>query len=317
MIKISNFKRLTIVSVFFFGLLLSCNESQTDKHQVLHTNTDIALKENKVLKPSFKQSEDFKNYWYSGTAEITSYQLEQARYGELRDGHAVLVFVTEDFLPEKQVKADNYNKANTSILKLNATKTFNTGVYPYSIMQSTFYPVSNTEHAIKLSCSVQEWCGHVYSQLNNRDQFEITSHSYFEREADQDLKLDKAILENELWPQLRLDPKSLPVGDLEIIPSLEYVRLKHIELKAYPANAQLENGVYTITYPDLNRQIAIHFNAQFPFDISGWEETYKDGYGINAKTLTTKATKLKTIKSPYWSKNSNDDEVLRKELGLE
>ena len=36
-------------------------------------------------------SDEVKNYWYSGTAEISSYKLTQARYGELREGEAVMV----------------------------------------------------------------------------------------------------------------------------------------------------------------------------------------------------------------------------------
>ena len=52
-------------------------------------------------------SEEFKNYWYAGKAEITSYKLEQARYGELHSGYAVLVYVTEDFSVSKHVKLDN------------------------------------------------------------------------------------------------------------------------------------------------------------------------------------------------------------------
>ncbi|MDP7238046.1 MAG: hypothetical protein QGI34_15090, partial [Candidatus Latescibacteria bacterium] len=39
----------------------------------------------------------FGDYWYQGKAEITSYTLKQARYGEIHDGHVVLIFVTEDF----------------------------------------------------------------------------------------------------------------------------------------------------------------------------------------------------------------------------
>ncbi|MGB2691994.1 MAG: septum formation inhibitor Maf, partial [Thermodesulfobacteriota bacterium] len=46
---------------------------------------------------SVVDSEEFKAYWYDGKAEITSYKLEQARYGELHEGYAVMVFVTEDF----------------------------------------------------------------------------------------------------------------------------------------------------------------------------------------------------------------------------
>ena len=48
--------------------------------------------------PKEKQlSQEFKGYWYAGKAEVSSYKLEQARYGEIREGNAVLVYVTEDF----------------------------------------------------------------------------------------------------------------------------------------------------------------------------------------------------------------------------
>ena len=299
-----------------FGVLVSCKDQEPQ--QAMHVETTSKTKElNTLKKDAFAPSSEFKSYWYAGKAEITSYKLEQARYGEMRDGTAVLVFVTEDFLPKEQVKADNYNKANTAVLKLNATKDFNTGIYPYSIMQSTFYPVDNNKHALKITCSVQEWCGHVYSQLNNRSQFEVESYSYFESEGDQDYKLDKAILENELWTQLRVDPTSLPTGTIEVIPSFEFIRLKHIELKPYKAQAELTQSSYKITYPELNRTLTINFNSNFPYDISSWEDTYKDGYGANAKVLTTNATRLKTINSDYWSKNSNADEVLRETLQLD
>ncbi|MEX2379219.1 MAG: hypothetical protein WD530_00630 [Vicingaceae bacterium] len=38
--------------------------------------------------------ETFNNYWFSGNAELSSYELKEARYGEIRKGEAVLVFVT-------------------------------------------------------------------------------------------------------------------------------------------------------------------------------------------------------------------------------
>ncbi len=314
--KLVTYFRITLMGILIISLQ-NCKDASSDASSEMLATSETDIPATAITKPAFKQSEAFKAYWYAGEAELSSYKLEQARYGELRDGTAVLVYVTEDFLPDAQVKADNYSKSNTSVLKLNATKNFNTGVYPYSIMQSTFYPVSNNEHAIKVSCSVQEWCGHVYSQLNNREQFEIKGHSYFATEGDQDFSLDKAILENELWTQLRIDPMSLPTGTIAVIPSFEFIRLKHIPLKSYTANATLSDGKYTITYPDLGRTLSISYNTDFPFDILGWEETYRDGYGSRAKTLTTKATKLKTIKSPYWSKNSNADETLRETLQLD
>jgi hypothetical protein len=294
-------------------LIVSCKNN--NNHQVLAVNSETEHLEKKAT-TNTNISQEFKSYWYGGEAEISSYKLEQARYGEIREGQAVLIFVTEDFLPETQVKADSKNPNNVPVLKLNATKKFNTGVYPYSIMQSTFYPVSNNKHAIKVSSSMQEWCGHIYTQLNNRKTFEIMSHSYFEGEADKTIKLEKSILENELWTQLRINPKSLPVGNLEIIPSFEYTRLRHTAIKAYKANAKLTSGSYILEYPELNRTLSITFNPDFPYDILNWEETFRSGFGSNAQVLTSKATRLKTIKSPYWQKNSNKDEILRETLQL-
>lgn len=306
-------KKLLFLSVLIGIISASCKDKTPSIDLV---ENDLLTKKIEPLKDANPLSKEFKNYWYKNEAEITSYKLEQARYGEMRDGNAVLVFVTEPFLREEQVKADENNPSNIPVLKLNATKKFNTGIYPYSIMQSIFYPVANNQHALKISCSVQEWCGHVYTQLNNRSEFEVLSHSYFENEGDEDFSLNKSILENELWTQLRIDPKSLPTGTIELIPSFEFLRLRHVPFKSYSATAILTDSLYTINYPELNRSLTIHFNPQFPYEIEGWEEIFISGFGDKAKELTTKATKLKTIKSDYWNKNTNADSELRETLEL-
>ncbi|MBO3116545.1 septum formation inhibitor Maf [Winogradskyella sp. DF17] len=313
--KKNNALKPIILFLILLALLMtsfSCKEGQNSLLS-LHASTKD-LNEKTSYKP--KLTKAFKAYWYNGEAEISSYKLEQARYGEIRNGHAVLVFVTEDFLPDTQVKADTYSDDNIPVLKLNATKNFNTGIYPYSIMQSTFYPVVNTGHALKISTSIQEWCGQVYAQLNNRKAFEIKSHSYFQGEADKSYELEKTWTENELWTKLRIDPNSLPTGNLQIIPSLEFTRLKHKRIKSYEANAQLSEGLYSVNYPNLNRSLKINFSSEFPYEILGWEETMVSGYGANSEVLTTKATKLKTMKSAYWTKNKNKNLVLRDSLQL-
>ena len=269
---------------------------------------------------SRKLPPDFGDYWFEGKAEISSFKLKQARYGEFRDGHAVLIYVTEPFLPEKQVKADENHADNIQVLKLNRVKKFITGIYPYSIMTSIFYPVFHKQHAIKLSASVQEWCGHVYTQLNNRKTYEVASHSYFEQEGDQHLQLEKSPLEDELWTQIRIDPNALPTGSLEIIPSLEYIRLRHKVLKAYPARASLStNGTissYELTYPGLERTLRIEFEPTFPFTIERWTDTYKSGFGPDAVRMETTAERIKTLKTAYWTENGNKDVILRDSLGL-
>ncbi|NNK73384.1 MAG: septum formation inhibitor Maf [Flavobacteriaceae bacterium] len=312
---IMRFLKFKFPVLLSFGLLIlisGCSNGSKDK-----SDTGQELVSTDESPEPVVLSDEFKAYWYAGEAELTSYKLEQVRYGEIRDGHAVLIYVTEDFNPEKQVKADNARPENVSVLKLNATKNFNTGIYPYSIMQSSFYPVSNNQHAIKVSGSIQEWCGHVYAQINNREDYEVMSHSYFESEADQDFNLDKAPLENEIWNQLRIDPNSLPQGEIEMIPSLEFLRLKHVEIKPYTVTATLSEGTYMLDYKGLNRTLTITFNPDFPYSIEGWEETIDSGFGADAKALTTRATKMAQLKSPYWARNSNADADMRKTLMLE
>jgi hypothetical protein len=266
--------------------------------------------------PSIKKHPKFNEYWYQGKAEITSYKLTQARYGELHEGRAVHIFVTEDFLPEKQVKADDRNDKNIPILKLNSTKKFVTGIYPYAIMTSTFSPIDLNQQAIKVSFSSQEWCGNTFVQLNNRTNFDIDFHSYFEGDADRKQTLKKNILENELWNQLRISPENLPVGNIDIIPSFEFLALHHKKIKAYKAEASLTKEgnykVYAIKYTTLKRTLTIKITAAFPYMIESWEETLTK----RGKTFTTKAKKIKTIQSAYWRKNGVGNTEERKELGL-
>ncbi len=304
--------------LLFMVLFSACKENAKESENISPAENDMKMSKTKPIKTPL--SEEFKEYWFAGKAEITSYKLEQARYGELRDGSAVLIYVTEPFLADKQVKADQSNPNNISVLKLNSTKNFLTGIYPYSIMSSSFFPVSDNQHAIKLTTSVQEWCGQVFAQLNNRDKFEVNSFSYFESEGDQTITLDKTDLENEIWNKIRVNPNNLPIGNVKMVPSMEYLRLAHKQVKAYEAQAELNTeatlNTYKITYPDLERTLEISFSKSFPHTIENWSETYKSGFGPNSQILTSTATKIKTLKRAYWQENKNSDVFLRDSLGL-
>ena len=309
-------KHVAIPLALGLVFLVSCKQTGTE----IQTASFVPPAKKSESIEARSVSEDFKSYWYAGVAELTSYELKQARYGNLNDGQAVLVFVTEPFETKKQVKADRTGDTNTSVLKLNATKNFLTGLYPYSIMTSTFQAVSQKGHALKVTNSVQEWCGHVYSQLNNRDVFEIKSHSYFESEGDRELKLEKTILEDELWTQIRLAPEELPLGEHEILPSFEFLRLKHKPYQAYRATISAETEreltVYTIEYPELNRTLKIRYTTEFPHSIEGWEETAPAGFGSGGTFLTTTAKRKERIQAPYWKLHDPKDVQLRSELGL-
>jgi hypothetical protein len=261
------------------------------------------------------------NYWFQGKAEISSYQLKQVRYGEIHEGEAVLIFVTEPFSEKSFTKADVKTSEDVGVLKLNFTKKFNTGIYPYSMMTSTFFPFKNGKHSLKISSSSQEWCGHTYMDLQpTPTKFNININSYFEGESTS-IVLDKSLLEDDLWTMIKLNPKSLPQGNnIQMIPSFFFLRLKHQACKVYTCEAELaeKNGnySYSINYPTLKRNLTISFEKQAPYKILGWTETYISGWGANAITLTTSATLKRSMMVDYWNKNSNQYKSLRKELDL-
>ncbi len=279
-----------------------------------------------------KPSEEFSNFWNQGKAELTRYEVQQARYGELHAAEAVIIFVTEDFRTDKHVKLENYTDEGKSrsvpILKMNLSSRFNTGVYTYSLLTSTFSPIDIRQypHSLKVSTSVQEWCGHVYSQLNlAQDKYRIQSHSYFENEADEENKIDAAWLEDELWTRVRIDPESLPIGDIKMIPGTVYARLAHQAIAVQSAKASKTEWTsnqgplvsYRVDYPSENRSFILNYKKNFPHEIISFETTYKDGFGDKAKILRTIGTRKNSIMLDYWSKNAEADSTYRKELGLE
>jgi len=259
-------------------------------------------------------------YWYNGDAEITSYKLSQARYGEIHEGQAVMIFVTEHFSEQKMTKVDSPGDNDPSVLKLNFTKKFTTGIYPYSMMTSTFFPFTNSLHSLKVSTSTQEWCGHTFMELQNKGKFEIDVKSYFENESGT-RSVDKNLLEDDMWSKIRLDPSSLPVGNAMMIPSFFHLRLGHEKTEALECTltkGKVNNEIssYNIKYREVDRTINIQYQTSFPHKILGWEETMYSGSGADRKKLTTVAEMQKSIKSAYWTKNSVADGELRNELEL-
>ena len=87
--------------------------------------------------------------------------------------------------PGTQVKADHPGPQDIAILKLNMVRKFFTGIYPYSIMTSIFAPLDVQKYPLplKISSSIQEWCGHVYAQMNlAENEYRVRMHSYFEKD---------------------------------------------------------------------------------------------------------------------------------------
>ena len=286
--------------------------------------------------PLPSESAPFRAYWFGGKAELNTYRLEQAQYGALRSGEAVLVFVTEDFRTDLQVKSESEASRSRAIpvLKTNYIRRFVTGVYDYSLFTSVFTPIDNPHFAntLKVSTSGQEWCGHSYVQVRlHNNEYAVSGRSYFEAEATEDYVVEKAMLEDELWNRIRLNPDKLPLGDIHLIPGTQSARLRHKRLNPIAATATLDSAqgvawtqtykpgtlaapckAYSLDYKEDSRKLTIFFEVAFPHRIAGWEETYK----TKDRLLTSRAVLQKSIQSDYWNHNAPTDSTLRAELGL-
>ncbi|MFN0174783.1 MAG: septum formation inhibitor Maf [Saprospiraceae bacterium] len=260
--------------------------------------------------------EGFNEYWYAGKAELCTYDVTQERYGEIRQAEQVNVFVTEDFSRAKQVKLDDPALTPTDrvpVLKLNLIRRFHTGIYDYSIMQSVFTPVNGLP-SLKTTTTVQDWCGQVFMQNNlEKDGYHLRGFSYFESEGEQDLRLPFALLEDEIWTRIRLNPSTLTTSNVRIIPSAIYTRLRHKPIGAQNAEIKIEKGenesVLKIVYSDIPRSLSIRFTTAFPYKILAWEETHEG-------KIASKGELKATIRSAYWETHDNANAPLRDSLKL-
>lgn len=308
---------------FIFICLLILNSCQTENSNSIQSPQALQV-------ANTTDNSKLSDYWYQGKAEINRYTLQQNRYKDVHPGEAVLVFVTEDFLTDKQVKNDNYTNPNSvGVLKTNFLRRFTTGIYDYSIMSSVFTPtdVRNHPQTLKVTNSVQDWCGQTFMQINKGESnYKVQLRSYFESENDQNFEVKDVILEDELFNRIRMNPAALPTGKMQLLPSATITRLLHLEFK--PLNAQLSNTAYTgndfegkdlrvyqVKFPNLKRTLEIIYEANEPYAILGWMDTYPSVF--DKKLRTTIAKRTHSLLSPYWSKNGLADEKLRAEIGLE
>lgn len=263
-------------------------------------------------------ADSVRDFWFSG-AELNRYELSQIRYGEAHPGHAELVFVTEPFLTDKQVKNETGTGAgpSTDVLKLNTMRTFNTGIYSYRTMSSTFQPIDLNDYpyALKSNTSVQEWCGQFFLQLNRSgDGWRGELRSYFQQDGDRDLLLGDALLEDAIWLKLRLAPEQLPTGPIEIIPGGLYARFNHAPPQIQQAVAERsvdgKLSLYRIHYSKIERTLEISYDSEFPHIIRGWKEVEPAG------TTQAKLTH-RIMNSEYWNQSKASDAHKRRELGLD
>lgn len=283
------------------------------------------------LATSVAEGQDFYQYWGDGRAEVSSYSIVQPRYGEPRQGHGVLIFVTEDVNAKTLIKVESPTPKEQRIysLKLNNVLKFTTGIYPYSVMTSVFSSVEPRTgqrpfELLKLNLSSQEWCGHVFEEVRVEDgQLRGDLNSYFEKEGRQQWRLDVPtgfVTEDHLLIRIReLHGQWLAEGEtrrLTMLPSLWRFRLLHKERGLVQASVT-KGSAETIKVADRSRQAVpwtwsfsnyektVWVEAEYPHRILRW----KDSMGATGELLVSQ-------RLPYWSLNGTDDERLRGELKI-
>ncbi len=273
--------------------------------------------------------QDFWKHWGDGKAELSGYRLTQPRYGAARAGTAVLIYVTKELSDELRVKADPGRHAPQDlypVLKLNAVRDFQTGIYDYNVMTSTFARVARGWPVAKVSFSSQEWCGHVYHQLVPRaGRVAGVSHSYFDGEADgrEDLPLPEGgLFEDQLPILLRgwLEEYLRPGESRRVpfLPGLLSARLDHrplawgradVSRAAQPVSVRVPAG----TFQASRFSVAVEGGPTLTYDVELAPPhrllRWASGGGEEGQLL-------KTVRLAYWKLNGPGGEAYLKELGL-
>jgi hypothetical protein len=271
--------------------------------------------------PSERASPGFWDTWGDGNAELASYRGTVTRYGERREAELVLVTVTEPLDRRTLIKDDGAGDP-VQVLKLNAMLRFQTGIYPYTVMTSTFAPTdgyfAERFAPARISMSAQEWCGHTWlGAWPGRTETRVHGISYFAEEGErtETLPTEDALFEDALPLMVReLDGPFLggaTHAEVTLVPSLWSSRRDHAPLAPSPATMDRTAGEpfggevttrFTFRYTTGERTIA--------FDVTSDHRLTRLAENDDVLLLEN------VVRLPYWQLNHEGDARHRVELGL-
>lgn len=271
--------------------------------------------------------DEFETLWYDGQAEVAGYTWKGMRYGELRTGEAVAIFVTENVDAETHVKLDDPSKGGVTVLKLNLVRDFQTGLYDYDTTTSVFAEVG-AFRPLRVTFASQEWCGHVHEVLDVGKKLALDVQSYFEGESvETTLAMkDGALLGDHLFVWLRgLRGAPLAPGETKELPYLAdgfERRLRHAQadwqsVKITRAAASASEAVPAGTFPAVVYTLAtgdgrsgrVAFEEAYPHRLLSWS-WQRGAELLDSGTLTG------SQRRKYWELHAEGQGALRAELGL-
>ena len=280
-------------------------------------------------------SESVWSHWGDGKAEVNGYAIQSPRYGQDRPGEAVLVFVTETLTHSKRVKTDGNQADTLPVMKLNAIHDFQTGMYDYNLMTSTFVPLNGeTPRGIptKISFSMQEWCGNTYAEATTVHQYgepvtaiRLQSHNYMDGQGGTTMNLPLRqhgistdalpILVRGIAGQLLEPGETQPVNLLPRMADSHMNQVPWSWQKAVFSRSSTtkktrvpagEYETFSMTVkPATGTTVTYLVDTNPPHRIIGWETDNGE-----------KASLTGSIRTKYWNRQAAEHAILRSDLGL-
>ena len=278
--------------------------------------------------PAPRADGEFETLWYDGQAELAGYVWKGSRYGELRTGEAVAIFVTETVDADSHVKLDDPSKGDgVTVVKLNLVRDFQTGLYDYDTTTSVFAEVG-AFRPLRVTFASQEWCGHVHEALDVGKKLALDVQSYFEGESVATTLAwkENAVLGDHLFVWLRgLRGAPLAAGETRELPYLAdgfERRLRHAKaewqsVKITRAAASTSETVPAGTFPAVVYTLAtgdgrsgrVAIEEAYPHRLLAW--SWQRGDEVLDSGAMTGSKRLK-----YWELHAEGQGALRAELGL-
>lgn len=284
--------------------------------------------------PPASVPDGFWAHWGDGKAELSGYRLVQPRYGAPREGTAVLIFVTEDFSWSERVKADPGQHPDADVrkvLKLNAMRDFQTGIYPYHVMTSVFARVDAGDGMpafapLKIAFGAQEWCGVVYEEtVTQAKAATLTTHTYFDSDngPPRDLRTPPDLVYGDALPLVVRGfggPAVEPGATVKVpwLASHLSRRLGHVGAEigkaeisrgSAPEPLTVPAGTFTVekwtVAPEGEPATTWWVEAAAPRRIVAWE-------GADGERAELRGSE----RLPYWELNKPGDESWRARIGL-
>ena len=280
-------------------------------------------------------SESFWAHWGDGQAEVNGYTIQNSRYGDTRPGEAVMVFVTETLTHGKRVKTDGNQTDTFPVMKLNAIHDFQTGMYDYNVMTSSFVPLNGeTPRGVptKISFSMQEWCGNTYAEATTIHEYgdpataiRLQSHNYLDGQGatTTDLPLQHSPISNDALPILirGIAGPLLSPGETQSVNLLPRIADSHMQKRPWswqtavlsrsPTNQRIqvpagEYDAFSFTIePEIGPTVTYLVETNPPHRIIGWETDNGE-----------KASLTGSIRTEYWNQQAPGHAIMRSKLGL-